>query len=157
MEFYTKLLPKYNMENKYQIGYNKFNFTVSIPNSLNLKKQKKPTLALLLFVGALVGFINGLWGGGGGMVCVASLVHLLKLPEKKAHATTILIILPLCIASFIIYLYNGAFNFAECWPILVGFFSGGIVGAVILKKINNIILMIIFAVLIIAGGIKMIL
>lgn len=143
------------MAKKYQIGVNNLSLTIKPSNIIN-KPQKKPSLALVLIVGAIIGFINGFWGGGGGMVCVAGLVHILKLPEKNAHATTILIILPLCIASFIIYLLKSTINFTESWPVLVGFVVGGSIGAIILKKINNFVLMVIFALLIIAGGIKMI-
>lgn len=145
------------MANKYQIGFNNFNFTINGSCPKFFQTEKKPPLALMLVVGVVIGFINGFWGGGGGMVCVASLIHILKLPEKKAHATTILIILPLCMASFVIYLLKVSVNFAESWPILIGFVAGGALGALILKKINNLLLMIIFTLLIIAGGIKMIL
>lgn len=139
------------MNYKVRAGYNDYYIELKSPS-----KSKKPKMLLILTVGAVIGFINGFWGGGGGMICVAALIHVLKLQEKKAHATTILIILPLCIASFIIYLFNGAVNFGESWPVMVGFVAGGIAGAYLLKKLNNQVLMIIFTVLIIAGGIKLV-
>ena len=48
-----------------------------------------------IFSGGLTGFINGFFGGGGGMVCVPVLTGALKLSQKQAHATAIFFILPL--------------------------------------------------------------
>lgn len=121
------------------------------------QKNYKNNMFIKLLTGAIVGFINGFWGGGGGMICVPLLIHSLKVPEKKAHATTLLIMLPLCITSLIIYLVNGEMNYSDAIKITIGFIVGGIVGALILKKISNVWLGIIFSIIIMAGGIKMLL
>lgn len=120
------------------------------------EKQPKISLFTLILFGLTVGFVNGFWGGGGGMICVPILVNLLKLPEKKGHATTILIMLPLCITSFIVYLIKGSIDLTIAINVGVGFVVGGVLGALLLKKINNTILKLIFAVIIIVGGIKLI-
>jgi len=77
------------------------------------------------------------------------------LSEKKAHATTLLIMLPLCITSFIVYMIKGSIEVRIAINVGVGFVIGGIIGALILKKINNTILKFIFGLVIIAGGIKL--
>ena len=120
------------------------------------KNQPKINMFWLILSGLFIGFVNGFWGGGGGMICVPILVNLLKLPEKKGHATTILIMLPLCIASFVVYLIKGSIQLDIAIKVGVGFVIGGIIGAILLKKINNIVLKLIFAVVIIVGGIKLI-
>ena len=56
-----------------------------------------------ILTGLAAGLINGIFGGGGGMIVVPMLVHLLKCLPKKAHATAILIILPLSLVSGIFY------------------------------------------------------
>ena len=125
-----------------------------------MQKDEKPrnnNIFLLVCVGVFVGFVNGFWGGGGGMICVPILTNLLKLPEKNGHATTILIMLPLCIASFVVYLINGTIKWSIAINVGVGFVAGGIIGALMLKKINNVVLKLIFAIVIIAGGVKLIL
>lgn len=108
-----------------------------------------------LLTGALIGFVNGFWGGGGGMICVPLLMQIIKLPEKKAHATTLLIMLPLSLASLVVYLISGNLQIMEALKIGIGFIAGGVIGAVILKFISNAWLGIIFSVIIIAGGIKL--
>lgn len=122
-------------------------------------KQKQPKIALiwLIISGVIIGFINGFWGGGGGMICVPLLVNLLKLPEKKGHATTILIMLPLCIASFIVYLIKGSIEVGVAINVGIGFVAGGVLGALLLKNINNVALKLVFSIVIIAGGLKLLL
>ena len=66
-----------------------------------LKKDKKISVWILIIIGLFIGFVNGFWGGGGGMICVPTLSMILGLEEKESHATTILIMLPLSIASLI--------------------------------------------------------
>ena len=58
---------------------------------------------------AAVGLISGFFGGGGGMLCVP-LLQLRGLPVKQAHATALIVILPLCIVSAAIYIANGYFD-----------------------------------------------
>lgn len=122
---------------------------------LSKKTNGKLKSIWLLIIGAIIGFINGFWGGGGGMICVPTLTSILKLPDKKAHATAILIMLPLSVASFVVYLIHGSIKWETAGFVTGGFVIGGILGALILKKINNVVLRIIFSVVIIAGAIKL--
>lgn len=119
-------------------------------------KPAKKNIWISLVVGLAIGFINGFWGGGGGMICVPALTYILGLEEKKAHATTILIMLPLSIASFVVYLIKGSMDWNSAINISVGFAIGGLLGALLLNKINNIVLQFIFAFVIIIGGVKLI-
>ena len=51
-----------------------------------------------LLTGSAAGFLNGLFGAGGGMVVVPMLQRD-GLPPERSHATSIAVILPLSIAS----------------------------------------------------------
>lgn len=121
------------------------------------EKVKKVNIFVKLFAGVIIGLVNGFFGGGGGMICVPILSQVIKLPDKKAHATTLLVMLPLCIASLIVYIIKNPLSWISVAEISGGFVLGGLIGAYILKFINNIWLGIIFSVIIIAGGVKMIL
>lgn len=130
-------------------------YDISIP-LLNLsKKEGKGNVFIKIISGAFIGFINGFWGGGGGMLCVPVLLNIIKLPEKKAHATTLLIMLPLSLASLVVYYFSKNLPLIESFKIGIGFVIGGTIGALLLKKISNVWLEIIFSVIIIAGGIKL--
>lgn len=110
---------------------------------------------LLILTGVVTGFCNGFFGGGGGMIVVPMLARILKLEEKKAHATAIAIILPTTIISAIINLINKNFDLSVGIPTSIGVFIGGIIGALLLKKINDKTLAKIFYVTMLIAGIKM--
>jgi len=115
----------------------------------------KSSIWIKILTGVIIGFVNGFWGGGGGMICVPLLMQIIKLPEKKSHATTLLIMLPLSIASLVVYFKNGNLPLLDASKIGVGFVVGGLIGANLLKVISNVWLGIIFSIIIIVGGIKM--
>lgn len=138
-------------KNKSLYGYN---WEVEIlPREQN--QCKNTSIWIKLLTGGIIGFINGFWGGGGGMVCVPLLQNIIKLPEKKSHATTLLIMLPLSISSLAVYLFSGNLPLIKSIEIGIGFVIGGVIGASILKKISNKWLGYVFSLIIIAGGLKM--
>lgn len=130
---------------------------ISIDGTLpDTGKKGETNIFVKLITGAIIGFVNGFWGGGGGMICVPLLTQVIGLPDKKAHATTLLVMLPLSLASLIIYIVGGNMLWWEGCKIGIGFIAGGYLGALLLKKISNVWLSLIFSVIIIAGGIKLI-
>lgn len=121
----------------------------------NDKMPPKKKIIGLLF-GALTGFINGFFGGGGGMVAVPILTKYFGLEQKKAHATSIAVILPLTIASSIVYFFKINLNLVNTAVCAGGVLFGGVIGAFLLKKTNNKILAYIFYAIMLFAGIKMI-
>ncbi len=119
---------------------------------MNITVKNKITLIAL---GGVAGFINGFLGGGGGVLVVAMLLTLLQLPQKNAQATALLIILPLTIVSAIVYLLKGAVQWEPALWATLGVVLGGIVGALLLSKLKSDVIKMIFAVVLIFGGIKM--
>ncbi len=105
--------------------------------------------------GVLAGLCNGLFGGGGGMIVVPMLTLLLKMPEKNAHATAILIILPLSLLSGLFYAAFGSFAWRVGLPVTVGVTAGGALGALLLKKLSSKWVVVIFAAVMAAAGAKM--
>lgn len=111
---------------------------------------------LLIILGLFVGFVNGFLGAGGGMLLVPLIIPILNYEPKKAHATAILIILPICIVSGIIYAVKGAFDFDVFLPCLIGTIVGGVAGTFILNKLKNDIITAIFSLVMISAGVIMI-
>lgn len=109
----------------------------------------------VLLLGLISGILNGLFGSGGGIVVVPMLKQL-HLPTRKAHATSVAIILPLSAASTVAYLFNGVpFHGRELlWLIPFGL-AGALLGAKFLRSINTRLLRKIFAVIILYSGIRM--
>ena len=119
-------------------------------------KQKNSKKALYsCLTGVVVGAINGLFGGGGGMVLVPMLEQLLKVPPKNSHATALLIILPVSLVSGAFYALFGSFNITIGLPVLIGTTLGGLLGALALKKISSDLLIIIFNIVMIFAGVKL--
>ena len=109
----------------------------------------------IIFISPIIGFICGLLGGGGGMLCVPFLFFLLKFKEKEAHASAVFIILVATITSSIFYIINGYYNLSVNLPVGVGVFLGGVIGALLLKKTSNVMLEFAFSVIMLIAGLKM--
>lgn len=111
----------------------------------------------IVLSGVFVGLINGFLGGGGGMFCVPILEKLFSLKTKEAHSTALVVMLPMSIVSSVIYLFNNnvdTFSLGLCG---IGVFVGGIAGAIFLKKIKSKWIMLAFAIIMLAAGVKMVL
>ena len=61
------------------------------------------------------GILNGMLGAGGGMLIVPILKKY-GIETRKTHATSICIILPMCILSSIIYMLKGKVTFTDALP-----------------------------------------
>ena len=110
---------------------------------------------LQILCGLLAGFINGLFGGGGGMIVVPGLRFLLGYRTNAAHATAIAVILPLSVLSGVFYTVFGNFEFQPVVFTTVGVTVGGIVGAFLLKKLSSKPLTVIFSAVMAIAGVKM--
>ena len=65
--------------------------------------------------GAAAGAVNGLFGGGGGMVLAPALTGWCHMEQKRALATCVAAILPLCLLSAAISLWTGCRPCPICW------------------------------------------
>ncbi len=119
-------------------------------------KNRKIYILLSLFIGLFSGFVNGLFGSGGGTIVVPSLVFVLGFAQYKAHATALFIILPLSILSSLIYMLNQSINYPITLKISLGAMVGGYIGAKILNRIPNIYLKKIFGTFMIIAAIRMV-
>jgi uncharacterized membrane protein YfcA len=122
--------------------------------SKRIKNEEKERIFAILG-GSVAGLVNGVFGGGGGMIIVPMLIMLLKYSPKNAHATAILIILPLSIVSGLFYSAFGNLDIAVAIPVGIGVIAGGIIGAFLLPKFTNKWLIIVFSIVMAVAGIKM--
>lgn len=107
--------------------------------------------------GGAAGLINGFFGGGGGMILVPLLTGKCGLDQRKAFATSVAVIAPLCALSAAIYWFRGDLDLAAALPYLAGGLIGGLVGGRVFKALSMKWLRRTFALLILYGGIKAIL
>lgn len=99
--------------------------------------------------------VNGFLASGGGIVAVLVLERALGTETKKAHATALAIILPLSLASVVVYGIGGYID----WPLIIksaiGGTFGAVVGAKLLGRLPKKYIKIGFGVIMIAAGVRM--
>lgn len=107
-----------------------------------------------LLAGSAAGLANGFFGGGGGSVLVPLLTRYCGLDQRRAFATSVAVILPLCALSVVIYFMRGGLNLAAAWPYLLGGTAGGWLGGRLFKGIRVDWLRRGFGLLLIYGGVR---
>ena len=109
-----------------------------------------------ILVGISAGFISGLFAAGGGMIVVPAFVHIFKLNEAEARATSVFSILPMVITSGLFYYNNNYINWNIGAKCAIGGIIGGFIGSKLLKKLPDKVLKMIFILFLIYVSIKMI-
>lgn len=104
--------------------------------------------------GGVAGVANGLFGGGGGSVLVPVLTRYCKLDQRRAFATSVAVILPLCVLSVVIYFFRGGLDMITALPYLIGGAAGGWAGGKWFKGMKIPWLKRAFGILLIYGGVK---
>ena len=118
-----------------------------------MSEHKKSPLRAALAGGA-AGLVNGFFGGGGGMVLVPLLAGWCGLGQRKAFATSVAVILPLCALSSAVYFLRGGLDFQLALPYLIGGLIGGFAGGRLFRRLNMDWLRRVFALFILYGGVK---
>ena len=107
--------------------------------------------------GALAGLANGLFGSGGGLFLVPLFTGWAKLPQRKAFATSVAVILPLSLVSAAVYWLKGGVDLAAAWPYLLGGAVGGLLSGRLFQKVPLAWLRRAFGALILYGGVRAVL
>ena len=110
---------------------------------------------LLTLLGALAGIVCGLLGVGGGVVLILIFTHYLKLEQHFAQAITIMVIFASAFTSSLSYYFSGHLNFSYILFILIGSAIGSWLGAHALRKLPTLHLKALFAVFMLAAGVRM--
>lgn len=109
-----------------------------------------------IIIGLVSGLISGLFAAGGGMIVVPALIHIFKLEDAKARATSVFAIMPMVIASGIFYYKNDFVDLNLGIKCAIGGIIGGAIGAKLLKKVSSKTLRILFIIFLSYTSIKMI-
>ena len=107
-------------------------------------------------IGIFTGFVNGIFGSGGGTLLVPILNNIVKVEEHKSHATALAIIIFLTSASSVIYVSRGTYDISLTLKVAVGSVIGGIIGAKLLSKVTGKFLRISFGAIMIIASIRMV-
>lgn len=106
-------------------------------------------------VGALAGFIAGLFGVGGGILIVPALVLLVHMEQRLAHGTSLAAVLPIATASFITYTAHGNVDFTIALWLAVGAVAGAFIGTRLLHVLPERTLGILFVIMLVVSAIRL--
>ena len=118
----------------------------------------RTALPLLLIGGLATGLVNGLLGAGGGIVAVFVLVKVLgpALSDRRdVFANALAIILPLSVISVISYAFGGSMPSGELNLLVLPAVLGGILGGILLDRIDPLWIQLIFSAIVLYSGIAM--
>jgi uncharacterized membrane protein YfcA len=109
----------------------------------------------LALIGLTAGVFSGLLGIGGGLVMIPALVFFMGYSQHMAQGTSLAVmVFPIGVFAALEYYRNGQVNPAAVAVIAVAFIVGGYFGAKFALKIDAGILKKVFAIFLIAVGIK---
>ena len=109
-----------------------------------------------IIIGIFAGFASGFFAAGGGMILVPAFIHILKLDEKTARATSVFCILPMVIVSGLFYMQGDYINWDIGVKCAIGGIIGGFIGSKLLKKLSDNILRIFFIIFLCYVSVKMV-
>lgn len=88
------------------------------------------------------------------MLVVPAMRYGLEVEERKAHASSVAVMLPLSVISAVAYTVRGAFDWTLGLAVGVGATVGGSIGAFALKKIPKTLLSVLFYGVMIYAGVR---
>ena len=99
---------------------------------VTFKKWFRPSAVL---PGLVAGLVNGLLGGGGGLLLVPMLRRMAGLAVHASHATAIVTTACFSAVSLPIYLLRGSVDLSLALPLAIGGAAGSLCGALVLRRV----------------------
>lgn len=106
-------------------------------------------------MGLTAGIFSGLFGIGGGVVLIPFMVSFLKIEQKKAQGTSLMVIVPLALAASITYRLSGNLHVTYALSLAAGSMIGIYFGSALVHKIPSRLLSRGFGVIVIFAAIRM--
>lgn len=114
-------------------------------------------IIILVIIGLTAGIVSGLLGVGGAIIMVPALVFFMGLTQHQAQGTSLaVLVFPVGLLAFWNYYKQGYVNFKIALIIMLAFVIGGYLGSSIAIRIPERPLKIVFGILIVILGLRMI-
>ena len=118
---------------------------------------KIPSLILFCTLSFLAGGINGFLGTGGGIIFIYMLQSLTKNNTKDNFSTSLCATIFISLIALFSYVRNDSVDFSLIQKIFLPTLLGGIVGAAVTDKLKTSYISLIFGILVVYSGIRLIL
>ena len=113
--------------------------------------------AVSIILGLITGVASGFLGIGGGIILIPALIYIFGLTQHQAQGTTLaLMIPPIGLLAALQYYREGNVKLGLAGFICLGFFFGGLIGAIFAHKVPEPILKKIFGIFMLIVSLKMI-
>jgi len=109
-----------------------------------------------LGIGLLAGLSSGLFGVGGGIIMVPLFVYLLKIDQKRAHATSLAAVIPIALIGACGYWTHGNVIWPAVLFVLAGAVCGAAYGASMLHRISLPLIQVLFGSLLLLSGLRLV-
>lgn len=110
---------------------------------------------MILVVGALAGFLAGLFGVGGGILIVPGLVLVSGMTQRLAHGTSLAAVLPISVASLVTYALQDNVDWIAGLWLAVGAVGGAVIGTRLLHVLPHRTLAIAFAAILLLSAVRL--
>ena len=120
------------------------------------KERKNMLISAVAF---LSGTLNSLIGAGGGILLTIAASRLFPdrfKDRRDVYVNSQASMIPGCALSFGIYASEGHFSVISALPLAIAAAFGGVIGSLLLSKINSTVIGKIFALIVIFSGLRMI-
>jgi uncharacterized membrane protein YfcA len=113
-------------------------------------------ILIAIAIGFVAGILSGLFGIGGGLVIIPSLIYILKFNQHLAQGTSLVaLLLPVGLLAVIKYYKSGNVDIKVGLLIGLGLFIGAFVGAIFANNLSDTTMRKAFAAFIVLVGIKL--
>lgn len=110
----------------------------------------------IIISGIVIGILSGLFSSGGGIIAVIIFNRILKLNDKDSRAMAVCCILPMVLTSLFFYNKGNYIDWKLGIPCGIGGIIGGTIGSIMLQKINDKYLQLIFIAFLIYSAVSII-
>jgi uncharacterized membrane protein YfcA len=111
----------------------------------------------IVVVGLVAGFLAGLFGVGGGILIVPSLVLVLHMRQRLAHGTSLAAIVPIAIAGVLGFALDDAVDWPVALLLILGAAVGAVIGTRLLASLPSRVLGYVFVTLMVVTAIRLVL
>lgn len=110
--------------------------------------------ALFILCGVAAGAVSGLLGAGGGLILVPMLSLFSLCSDDTLFQTSLSVMIPICLVSFLVFVFSAKIPWAQAAPYLLGSIFGGMLARKWSHHISVFWLHRIFGILLLWGGVR---